>query len=130
MTYRTILSACGSSYQILTSLNTHGKRNVFLTKFSSLAAPEVDPTTSAVGNAENFVKMTTFPFQCIFMTFYVQIKCRKSDCARPCCKLHNYRKMVLFVMLRVSSNNAFSYAQQINAKSLTTTDDVNRHLTH
>ena len=46
--------------------HTHWKRNVvILTKFSSLAAPEVVMlTTSGAANDANFVKMLVFPFRC------------------------------------------------------------------
>ena len=49
---------------LMTSGLKHWKRNVVLTEFSSVAAPDVVIlTTSGAASDENLVRLTTFPFQ-------------------------------------------------------------------
>ena len=48
---------------------------VILTKFSSLAAPEVvKMTTSGAASDENFIRMTTFSFQCLWLIYRASVE--------------------------------------------------------
>ena len=60
--------------QAYTSKHSHWNGKVVtLTKFSSLAAPEVvKMTTSSAASDENFIDMTTFPFQWPASLYHVQ----------------------------------------------------------